>query len=80
MKQFNDLLPTLTKACGNSLLAFRPVSTHPDDARLLIVLRNIGDDARDPYVTHILNLENMGYVCGHYFSDPDKAMDDFKTR
>lgn len=59
-------------------LAQRPVSDHPGDHYLSIVLHK---NFKGEYVTHLYNSEDKGLYCGHYHGDDyDKALEDFKNR
>lgn len=64
-------------------LATRPLTAHPDDHYLSVVLRK-REDGYEPYVTHIHNSTlaegQGGYVEGHYFEKYEDALEDFKTR
>lgn len=62
----------------NDHIATRPLTNHPDDAHLTVVLHK---NFKGEYVTHIHNSCDGGYHHGHYFgNDLDKATADFKTR
>ena len=68
------------------VLAVRPISTHPEDHYLWVVLRNLKNPGdRDNFVTHTFNVTlakgSGGFFAGHYFGeDRDRAFRDFCDR
>ena len=62
-------------------IAIRPISNHPDDAYLQVVLHK---NFKGEYVTHVQNLHDGDFVFGHYFGKGldalEEAMADFKSR
>ena len=54
-------------------IATRPFSSHPDDCHLQVVLHK---NFKGEYVTHVQNLNNGGFVHGHYFGKDNEAFED----
>lgn len=62
-----------------TILARKPYSANTGDEHLEIVLAQT-EDIYHPYVTWGYNKQTKGYFWGHYFSEFDKALEDFNKR
>lgn len=60
------------------ILNTKKVSNHPDDAFLEIHLVYLPDKAE--FATFLFNKERDSYTSGHYYTDAQVAVDDFKER
>jgi hypothetical protein len=63
-----------------NIKAYRPLSSHPDDDYLRVILRHNNEDLYTPYCTHLYNSKDEGFYEGHYFKTLDEALEDFKVR
>lgn len=65
----------------HNILAVRPLTLHPEDYYLWVVLRKSYRSNAMRYYTHIYNSHSSGFVSGHYFEeDAEKAFNDFLVR
>jgi len=80
MKITVEKMEKLAKEQGFDILASKPVSNHPEDWYLRIVLCRI---PKGEYVTYNYNStlgDNGSYNLGHYYTDFDTAFADFDKR
>jgi hypothetical protein len=63
-------------------LLIRPISMHPGDCYLAIVMCHLPKNNLHPYATWLCNsaFEKPFYAEGHYFQEKWDAFEDWKTR
>lgn len=68
-----------TEAKGYTLLGVKPLTAHPDDKYLTVVLVNRHTQVQ-PFVTWICNVTDPSFNTGVYFTELKDALERFNKR
>jgi hypothetical protein len=74
-----EIREAVSEVNGFQYMADRPLTNHPDDWYLRMVLAR-REQPREEYVTWVYNASIGGLHEGRYTRDQRQAMDDFHTR